>query len=661
MKYIVIFYGLLLFSPGIYSAENGLPTSIDVSRVKKISYLLASHRGIGRSSFGHAYLRFSYDKKGLSSEDITVEFVADSPLNSLNYLRALGIGRNYAMAMKAASYKRVHNYLAIRQDRDLTSYVLKLSSNEIKSLSSKVNERILNGLGLSYNFFLSNCATAVSSIMEEVLDVNFYRPYSLVPTLIPHILKKSSMLSQIHVDPRATVLRKRVIAQKLKGMSLEGTALINIKDQLKSRNFSKRLLALYKIQLYRQEHYDNRLIDRKFGSLGRNILKYESSVVKSHMLPYFSSKKDFFDRVVVDDLVIPLKSLRIKSTKLSIREDRVYIKVRLESHLRHKKNHSSKNFSVLQRLAGFYYEDGVIYGPQGEVFSYRFNKDIVPSGFYYPGVYINSEIIKVKGKKKIHFTVLKEKNFNLRSERFTKQDLLAVDNGNGIKTDGFCYAHSELTQLMKSRTLFDPQAKRLSRQENLQLINQLYQEKIVVIPGFTTTNEFTKSLGRENLGKFLGRRQKNAYRFLDFAKDWFSDIQISHYNFYLLKNLLKIGYYPLIKFRVDGKKNIGHSVIITEMTKSQRGYELSVIDSNNLSPSRDDQHKIIRGIYWFNFKTARLHTFSYGNVKIILPSDDLEKDELINFVMSNQGIKERIIQTSRQTGVYSFHLHELLR
>ncbi len=72
--------GILLVLTG--AASHAAAPRWDAASIRKIHFLLASDQGLGRSSFGHAYLRLSHGDQPALDDDV-LEFVASEPVNGL--------------------------------------------------------------------------------------------------------------------------------------------------------------------------------------------------------------------------------------------------------------------------------------------------------------------------------------------------------------------------------------------------------------------------------------------------------------------------------------------------------------------------------------------------------------------------------------------------
>jgi hypothetical protein len=627
---------------------------IDLEKVTKISFLLASGRGVGPSIFGHAYLRFSYGDE-LSKEDIAIEFVADSPLSELSYIRGLGLSLkgNYDFAVIPAPYETVYKYHVLKEDRDLTSYVLNISPEEMRTISIAVNKMIVGGVKKTYSFITRNCASVINEIIEDSLGNRFNGPYAIYPSAIPIRLKEMNMISYEYVDLRVSNLRMNLVKERFKGIDLSELGLINIKSQLTNSDLSERIFAYYKLHHIRLNY--PKKIEYRMSSLVRKLLLLESILVRKQILPLFNSRSLSFK--VYDTPLVNLKYYEksIKSTHFETRKGSVYLvaKLNISSYARNEAN--KRVFKAKIRLPGFKYKNGKLYDQEGIVVSYRLNDEINDPKFSSPSTYIKSEVIKVNNQRKVLFTLLRELEQETLENIIEDKDLLAIDNGyNGV---GFCLSHSELTRMLKAQVIFAPKQEKITEPEYFDLLESLYNGKVIVIPGYAHTKEFTANFDHFKLAQLLIKRHTSRYSFYELAKDWFSDKSISNKNIYILKNLVELGANPIIYFKLEGK-SIGHSVIVTKIVSFKDKHLFTVIDPNNTSKYNGTPNKVIADQYWFNKKTDKLHTFNYGNVNIKTQLVDFEFFSLLSLFMSDEQLVNLALNTAKEQRIFKYSISD---
>lgn len=641
---------LFLFPILVFSNEK-LEKLIDVNQVKRVSYLVASSSGIGRSSFGHSYLRFSYANK-LSSKDVTIEFVADSKMSELSYLRAMGISfkDNYGYKVVLNDYKSVYKYHVLAEDRDLTSYVLNISLDQVRKLASEVNELLTHGIPATYNFFSRNCAAVVTDLFASALNDDFSGMKSIVPTLVPDILERKSLIYLIHKDDRVSIQRKKIIKDLYSILDQNNLNFQNLAKQLSSQKTSDRVYGLYKLQAYRFYATDGNGLE-KLSSMGRQLVLLEGAVIKNYLLKYFNSKVQYFSYYNLPTIEVEDYIEDVIKVDFKVKHNKVYLFADLKKSHKTYSETGHRFFRPKVELKGFQALNGKILDPYGNVISLQ-----LPGEFYSKHLYLNAEIVTHNSKKYLNFTMMKEKDQSETKYSFGIESLLPLDNG--YLNQAFCLSHTELTRLMEKNIFYYPAGKRLPRKEYEKLFYDLYRGKILIIPGFGSSGEFSQYLGRDFIFKALINRHKTRFDFSHLAKDWFSEISVNAENVFQLSNLVDVGLYPIVTFIPNGI-NVGHSLLITAMSPSGRGIEITAVDPNSLVKGRS--HSIVTDKFWFNMKTNKLHTLYYGNVSLRLRKDDLLFHERLLGLKENEKLITKLIESSRISKRYSYFLGEISR
>lgn len=651
-----LFKSLLLINFAIsIGFATEVPDVIKVNKVKKISYLLASTRGLGQSSFGHAYLRFSYDDK-LSQNDPVIEFVADTPAYELSYLRGLGVGENYPIKIAKSKYSYIKTYHNHREDRDLTSYVLNLSPEQIKKVVSRLNELLKNGVEEDYSFFTKNCAAMVSKELTNTIGLKMTGIKSVIPIAIPSILNKHSLIKDTYTDYRITVQREHVIAKHLKGSENEIQAhphLRNIKELLASKKQSDRISGFTKPQLYKDQLSKD--LNRRLRMLSLQLLQYEGYVLKKYFTSAYLYNKSDFDIVKTPIHPISRKADSIIRSSFTTNGENVSLNVTALSRKVGPKGTKNKRVKYSIPLPQLRYRDHKIIHTDGRVISYEFNKDIHPERFHSPFLYKRVEIATTANGNKYLLPILAtEKKASLKKKVYGKKDTLAYRNGHN-KGSGACYAHSEFVQLLQSSVIFDPSSPALTSEQNLSLVDKLHQGNIVVIPGFSDARSFTASMDGNLLAEKLRARHKEKYNFLKRSIEYFSETDITSDNMYIIRNLLSIGITPTVFFEVKiSKYASGHSIVITKMTEDDDYYYFEAIDSN-WGYLRDKNH------FRLNKKTSSFETSFYGNTELKIPAPNLEYLQSLNVITKHPKLRDLAVKSSRAMTKYNFYLADFFR
>lgn len=634
---------------------------IEPQKVTKISYLLASGKGIGQSTFGHSYLRFSYGKD-FSNTDITVEFVADVNPSQINIFKGAGLTlSNYDFAIVPTTYDGVYKYHVLKQDRDLTTYELKLSKKEILSITTRVNDLIINGIEMTYSFFTRNCADIVSDVIDSSVDFRLTGMRSKIPVLIPTILKKYSLIKSVSIDPRVSKLRQTKAERFFSNPALpKDNRIINIVEQLSSSDLNQRIYGIYKLNQYRLRKDLKKEDAKRLRHLGANLTRLEGNLVRKNMLGIFNGNHQSFRDFNLAALKTSFSSATgVKKTTLRLSGKKVYLVADLKVPSSVRKDGARKIFRSKKLIPNLTYQDGEIKDEAGNVVAYKMNDELIESAFYHPNLYFNSELIEKDGKKYVYFTLLWELKGHPKPRVYNHQNLISIDNGeNG---EGYCYSHSELTMLLNTRVIYDPKGEKLTSDEYLNLIKELYRNKIIVAPGVSSPMELTLEIDKDELVHLINRRHLAEQGKVDAIFNYFSETNIDNDNFYLLKNLINIGINPIVIFKVGNKGFRAHSVTITKIHPPKDGYRimLDVIDPNDIS-GKNSGHQITKGQYWYNLKTQKLHTFTYGIVDIRIPGIDLKTYKNLNLILKKRSLTSQAIHTSRQQGRHSFYMWEFL-
>lgn len=663
MKQIFIFLSIIFYQ---YSYADKLKKEeyeyIDVAKIKMVSYLLASESGIGRSTFGHAYLRFSYEEN-LRPNDIIVEFVADENPSKISALKGIGLtfGSNYGFATNSSSYKKAYKFHVLKEDRDLTSFVLNISVDKARLIATEVNHILNNGLNMTYSFFARNCASVVSLIFENSLQINSSNFLMNIPIFIPEKLKKLDLVRSTHIDLRVSKLREKVVNDEFNQMDLNLKSFVetyNLREQLSSKKINDRILGLYKLNEFRLSSKCPRKYSNTLRSLGAKLLNYENLIVNENMNKLFNGTHRSFKNFHMSPLKTRFEHVKkIKKIYFSTNKEKVYLNIDLKLEVPYEETSSRKFIREKILVSDFRYKDGEIRNADGDgdVIAFRLNNNISEKEFYSPNLYYNAEILKKENDTYIYPIILWELKNHPNELTFNKEKMISIPNGeSGV---GYCMSHSELVMALNTNVIYDQTGDKLREEEYLKILEDLDKGKIIVAPGVSSPLEFTKQISSEKLSAFLIKKQNEKRNFLNSSVNWFYETNINNENFYILKNLIRLGINPIIGFEVEGRKNVGHSLIVTEIFPVKEDYKVfvSAIDSN-----KSIGNQIVKGQYWYNLKTQKLHTLDYGIVDIKLPDLDVDAYRNRDLIIKNRALLKKVIDTSREKRIFSFWVSDFL-
>jgi hypothetical protein len=406
---------------------NIIENLIQADNVKNISYLLASDQGLGRSSFGHAYIRISYQDK-LSIKDDTIEFVADVSNKDIEYTRALGLGKKYGVKIVKRSYAKTKKIHTIGDDRSLSSYTLDLSPDQIKIIISKINLHILSGYKTGYSFFTSNCGDIVGTILNSALEEKITGMTSVVPNRIPTILEDLNLVKSVHTDDNASALREKLVQKNLGKLVIPKSSinLHSVKDNLSSQLFADRVKGYYQLQVLMGQLTNIEAL--RISIFVRKMTTYEDSTVKSELIKLFSKRKPKVYEFARIEYELSGKKYKIgknlSKIKFSVKNDIVQIRIKL-------KNRTSKRTEELRfDVTSLSYEEGKIIDRRGNIVAYKVDTELVDSGFYSPSTFLGAEVVKNNGKLFLSSILVTETQIarkKLKPREFNEFDRLASD------------------------------------------------------------------------------------------------------------------------------------------------------------------------------------------------------------------------------------------
>ena len=678
-----LFALILLFNLSISCfAYANKPKALDISKIKDVYYLLASGKGIGKSAFGHSYLRFSYHDAPTLNDPI-IEFVADIPdLNNYSLLRGIGLGQNYNARIDMKSYKVAKDYHTITEDRDMISYKFNLTQEQKISLAKKINQLLKTGLNMEYSFFTNNCATIVSNTLSNALGNDIFGFFSGVPDLLPEKLKSLGLISQAtQVHLGITKKRERFFDEKFP-LDLNHLYVKNLRKQLTSTDSSIRRFAYIKLHLIKEQLSNDESI--KLNIFVLQYLNLDTYAQKKQVSQYFRQTIPLLKRIELPSVKLagdPWDTIKIKSAKFKTLNNSVYIAI----HYQHA--HETKNKWV--KLDNFSYEAGkILY--DNEVIYWEFNRDFIADSFFSPYTYLNYEVVSdYTGSNRLIFTLATEREQIEIKSKLNSDDIISLKNGyeiDGIKTP-MCASVAILQSRLKTNAIFAPNLPALSKSENMELIKAVMNNYIIVIPGHENLYDFTASFDQEQLAKYISSYHKSNFNFINSARRWFSDTRLTTDNINILQNLIDIGSYPVVHFQIPGKNNLGHAIVISKIIESSKYYHFEAYDPNiGLQKARSDemmkklsqklkadnrssQISLTQSHFRLRKSDSRLETEGYDslvinsndNAKLMISSIDLSYLSLILAATKEVKNQQEALLMASESQKYIFHPIELIQ
>jgi hypothetical protein len=660
--FTILLLSLKLFS-GNVRAEVPENVIVNPSDVASLSFLLASPRGSGQSSFGHAYLRFNM-KVGLESKFPTYEFYAAMESETFfkkmsSYVRAAGIGHTDRRIAKK-TFIAVSQEITVNEDRTLFSYDLKLERSALESVVTKINQLISNGGKMgSYSFLTSNCASAITDIFVEA-KIPLEGWGKGIPLKVPSLLKSNGLLAKTKVyrsnsDQRKDLLlRYRFILDK-------------IKSPFSLSYFELMLSEKSLLRMFGLKHLKQWSIHEKVNALNQNEFKKLTYVLKTYLLYENALTRHLFMEFSETLKAVPIHSYemteRIKQSRFktvtvdlarsSIECEKLecYFKSKLvgqKNSIKSDLGHDEK-LDIKIKIPNIEVVNGnLIYDHEREVGFISQNGRVVLSGIV-PVVNLN----KKSGSLFMDLGMLydlDQSQFNVPRKISKKDDFNFYKNG--VLGFAMCSGMNDLQKKLLVNTLFDPDQQRLSDEQNLNLIDDLMKDKIVVIPGFHSVLEYTSSLNQELFAAKVYSYYLNQYGSISKAvSGWFEQNTVKRDAIPTMIQWLSHGIILKIGYKVANKGNIGHVMLITKLTEKDdrwiiAGYDSNLGYDNNLAYIRKSDMFIV--------------TLNYGSNPFFWYEDENYEQQLDMRSLTSGYYQKFLLKISRSLKKYSFSMSELI-
>lgn len=198
----------------VSSSAGYIPTTLDISRIYRIDYLVASPGKEAMSGFGHSMFRLivcapehldvitnkvipatPFGKKCLEDKfyHLVISYRANVEDARLSYMK--GIFGGYPSMLYILNFSDVLDEYNRDELRDLVSYPLKLSLREREEFITKVKEEHWNYRG-AYKFVNNNCAVESYDLLRSSLDNSqLNKSASYTPNGVLEDLDKMEFLS----------------------------------------------------------------------------------------------------------------------------------------------------------------------------------------------------------------------------------------------------------------------------------------------------------------------------------------------------------------------------------------------------------------------------------------------------------------------------------
>ena len=631
-----------------------LSETINPNEVESVSFLLASAKGIGQSSFGHAYLLFNM-KKGNENNFPTVEFYTETDGALSTYFRALGLG-TADRKVSLSTLDKIVNVNNMVLDRTLFSYELKLDRSIVEKIANRINEIINSGGKMGeYKFFTSNCASAVSDIFKDA-GVPLLGWGQGIPIQIPLVLKKNGFVKKTKVYfSKSERVKDLIFKNKYLLDKIDSPFALSYFEIISSNeNFWK----IFGIVSLKEEARNDKLetLDqsekRKLIIFLNSLTLFENAVNRKMILnhhhrlkAHFLNSLDITQRINQIVSLDKIASITSKSLDCQNKECFILAKVQLNSHQSSMKSQIEIKIQIpyLEVI-----ENKLIYQQQYEI-GFQTDKNRMVSTSLTPLLHLS----KIENKVFLDSGILIDlEHFKINNERIINNQKDINFYKNGLHGYAMCAGMTDFQKLLIENTLFDPTRSRLSQNENLKLVQELLKRKIVIIPGFDSAKEFTSSMDSGALGGIiLSYHNKNYGNIFSAIGKWFVQKEVNLTMMKTLQIWVDHGISIPIAFRIENKGNNGHSFLVTNLKDKVDRWIISGYDSNlgwdaNLAYIRKSDMKLV--------------TLNYGQSFFYVHGDQNFDKLLDQRILMMGEFKDLIIMISKHSKRFYFYLDDIL-
>ena len=662
---LVRFLILIMLPIQIYAQET-----LQQKNYQQVAIVIASKKGIGRSSFGHAYLRFSTDPQRWTDQDLMIEFVANVEREKVKIRKAIGLTLSpYKYQTIEQSYHTVRKEITILEDRDLTTYPLNINQTKVLDLYQLIINNKEKTAVRNYRFATSNCATEIEEFLDLIIQPRFQvkffsKPFALIDRYQNYIKKE-----QIINDLSATHLREKLTNEVLQEIKIERNDLQGqiIWQMLTSKYYFERLFGfvyLSQVTLMNDENqklkvfiFQNRFTLLESKSLQNDLLEYAKLSLKKQnnefveIVPLFQSEFDYpmenrnvdrtnikfdlqkqiFEIQLLDQLDFSdeqLTTIEIKNVRPDLKVHNYQIQLSNESIATFLKNKLSKN-EYLQR---------------------NFQTNIARVAVN------NNEYL-------LPFIVVEKKSYRFSLKQINKptfqgKDLIPLTNFTLNRSFGNCLSLVLTQKKILENIIFRPNLNQLSVHDNQILFTELMNNQMIIVPGFQDGFTWLSSLPQDWLKSKIDELsyQLNIKGYTTLMKKYFTNVTIDRNNISDINHLLSLGITVPILFKVEGKK-MGHSLLIYESTQIGNDYYFKVYDPNFGLIDGTKPTTEIR----FNTLNEKMYMSLYAKngVSIEVDYEDKISESMQKIQFQNYKYLEEWTNKQQSSRKWSFPLREL--
>lgn len=683
LKLILLVCSVLLLKVS-YSMATTLNTPSLLSDKNRVSLLIASQTGAGQSSFGHAYLRFSKDI--FKDDDIVVELVADQAQDQNSVLMTIikGVGllsQKFRSKLVFSSYESVRYEMNIIQDRNLKSLPLNLSTDQISNIKLFLDSKKEFLESENYLFFTNNCASKISKVIDESIDLKVNTIYSQIPIFLE---KKYALLidtNLIYLDKSASNLRKELIEKYLpiEIKSSRYPYFKNIEQQLTNVNYIERAYGVLK--LLKAKQFFTKLSEESFLNIKTFILLFSQTETIRNRIEIIDLALKGSENIIFQPLQKQILDFPITLSGLTEYQTNNRMEVRLndanEPIVRffftimnndESKTISEKFMDISIKSFGFSFSSGkLLYKIEDrqEVVGYLLKSKIFNTDNLLTKVHFHAEIYS--GEKWFYLIPVAILEFApdispgvLGTNFFKPEDAMPIKNfsNNGL---GNCMSIALMNKILFEQIKFLPDQEYLSSEKNLNLLKEALEGKFVIIPGYQNVRSLILSLDQEKLKQVISSYsyKLNISGFGSLVKAYFTREKIKPENLSDLYVSLALKIPIAMRFKVDNI-NVEHMILVTEIVDQGEYLELGVFDSNiagYLPANLPDLQFVNR--YTIDKKTGLFKQGSYSKgTSIYVDRSDLSSQQI--YIRAKHSAKMmNFFNHSSKLGKYSFSINEI--
>lgn len=655
---------IILFSLFISVTSLGVGTQ-KIPVIKKIGLLIASNKGAGMSSFGHAFIRIS-ENEDWSKDDTIVEFVADDQGKGFqsirDYIKGLGVGSSFNFKMNISKYSVVKENYNILENRDLTTYPLITTDDNRKQFYRILSQKSEKIDSENYAFLTHNCASQVSEILSETFQID---TKSSIPILLSSRFSEYIDQKNIVIDYSASSQRKNTlkIFLPLDLFPQDSVRYQNIVRQLISNNYNDRLIAFAKVlDLFALTNnqslalFLNMYIRSENPALYGDLFKYINNPDERKNVKIITLDQDFNKLEVKDPgTIIPNpynSNFEVEGTKLKIR-------YAINRNASSQDTHPTSRFIYIDlKSYGFTEDNGKIYYDKQLIFQ-KFNSDIFSTESHKTNILLRNEVVKRDGKNYLLPVLMIEKEghkFTYSKANIDRTDTLPFANYSGLVANkniilGNCLSMVTLQKILLEQVVFFPNYPKLTVDENENLLKEALRGNIVFAIGFSNINEWIKYIGENRTKAILTQLSYdlNISGYGDLMIKYFTRSQVTPENIDTIASALSLGVTVPVRFVVDEHQE--HALLIYDIADRGDYYALAAYDPNVSINKLNDSIDIFK----LSKKDGLFYSDLYMQSGAKLYIDKIDIETSINFKKSIQRKDmKKFLDFSIKEGRYSF-------